>query len=89
MCVFICMLYIFYMMLWWLVTDAYFLFAALKRSQLSQDGHNRELRALHHREHHYKRFIRLELLAMYPFGPEPNEAVLSLQEINEKNEYLR
>ncbi len=71
----------------WLATNVYFFFAALKRLQLNQDGHNRVLRALHHREHHYKRFIRPELLALYSFGPEPKEVVLSLQEINEKSEY--
>uniref|UniRef100_A0A2N9HWH4 Uncharacterized protein n=1 Tax=Fagus sylvatica TaxID=28930 RepID=A0A2N9HWH4_FAGSY len=57
---------------------------ALKRSKLNQDGHNRVLRALHHREHHFKHFIRPELLALYSFGPELSEAVLSLQEINQK-----
>uniref|UniRef100_A0A2N9J3R0 Uncharacterized protein n=1 Tax=Fagus sylvatica TaxID=28930 RepID=A0A2N9J3R0_FAGSY len=41
-------------------------------------------RALHHSEHHYKHFVRPELLALYSFGPEPSEAVLSLQEINQK-----
>jgi hypothetical protein len=66
-----------------------FFFAALKRPKLNQDGHNRVLRALHHREHHFKRFIRPELLALYSFGPEPSEAVLSLQEINQKNEFSR
>uniref|UniRef100_A0A2N9GE05 Uncharacterized protein n=1 Tax=Fagus sylvatica TaxID=28930 RepID=A0A2N9GE05_FAGSY len=59
-------------------------FSALKRPKLGQDGHNRVLRALHHGEHHYKHFIRPELLALYSFGPEPSEAVLSLQEINQK-----
>ena len=43
------------------------------------------LRALHHNEHHFKHFIRPELLALYSFGPEPSEAVLSLQEINQKS----
>ena len=46
------------------------------------------LRALHHRDHHFKHFIRHELLALYSFGPEPGEAILSLQEINQKSEYL-
>ncbi len=64
------------------------LFAALRRPKLNEDGHNRVLRALHHKQHHYKHFIRPELLALYSFGPEPSEDVLSLQEINEKSEYL-
>uniref|UniRef100_A0A2N9J012 Uncharacterized protein n=1 Tax=Fagus sylvatica TaxID=28930 RepID=A0A2N9J012_FAGSY len=59
---------------------------ALRRPKLSPDGHNRVLRALHHREHHFKHFIRPELLALYSFGPEPSEAVLSLQEINQKTQ---
>ncbi|GMY11028.1 hypothetical protein FCV25MIE_06267, partial [Fagus crenata] len=56
----------------------------LKRPQLDEDSHNRVLRALHHKEHHFKHFIRPELLALYSFGPKPSEAVLSLQEINQK-----
>jgi hypothetical protein len=62
--------------------------AALRRPTLSSDGHNRVLRALHHKQHHYKHFVRPELLALYSFGPEPSEDVLSLQEINQKSEYL-
>uniref|UniRef100_A0A2N9GAD2 Uncharacterized protein n=1 Tax=Fagus sylvatica TaxID=28930 RepID=A0A2N9GAD2_FAGSY len=58
--------------------------SALKRPKLNSDSHNRVLRALHHNEHHFKHFIRPELLALYSFGPEPSEAVLSLQEINQK-----
>uniref|UniRef100_A0A2N9H8T4 Uncharacterized protein n=2 Tax=Fagus sylvatica TaxID=28930 RepID=A0A2N9H8T4_FAGSY len=58
--------------------------SALRRPKLGEDGHNRVLRALHHDEHHFKHFIRPELLASYSFGPEPSEAVLSLQEINRK-----
>uniref|UniRef100_A0A2N9GVU6 Uncharacterized protein n=1 Tax=Fagus sylvatica TaxID=28930 RepID=A0A2N9GVU6_FAGSY len=57
---------------------------ALRRPKLNEDGHNRVLRALHHKQHHYKHFIRPELLALYSFGPEPSEDVLSLQEINKK-----
>uniref|UniRef100_A0A2N9HB48 Uncharacterized protein n=1 Tax=Fagus sylvatica TaxID=28930 RepID=A0A2N9HB48_FAGSY len=57
---------------------------SLRRPKLGEDGHNRVLRALHHDEHHFKHFIRPELLASYSFGPEPSEAVLSLQEINRK-----
>uniref|UniRef100_A0A2N9G4Z8 Uncharacterized protein n=1 Tax=Fagus sylvatica TaxID=28930 RepID=A0A2N9G4Z8_FAGSY len=57
---------------------------ALKRPKLDSDGHNRVLRALHHTEHHFKHFVHPELLALYSFGPEPSEAVLSLQEINQK-----
>uniref|UniRef100_A0A2N9GB78 Uncharacterized protein n=1 Tax=Fagus sylvatica TaxID=28930 RepID=A0A2N9GB78_FAGSY len=56
----------------------------LRRPTLSSDGHNRVLRALHHNQHHYKHFVRPELLALYSFGPEPSEDVLSLQEINQK-----
>ena len=73
---------------WWFVIDASFLFATLRQPKLSPDSHNRVLRALHHREHHFKHFIRPELLALYSFNPEPSEAVLSLQEINQKSEYL-
>uniref|UniRef100_A0A2N9F733 Uncharacterized protein n=1 Tax=Fagus sylvatica TaxID=28930 RepID=A0A2N9F733_FAGSY len=58
--------------------------SVLRRPKLDSDDHNRVLRALHHNEHHFKHFIRPELLALYSFGPEPSEAVLSLQEINQK-----
>uniref|UniRef100_A0A2N9G998 Uncharacterized protein n=1 Tax=Fagus sylvatica TaxID=28930 RepID=A0A2N9G998_FAGSY len=58
--------------------------SALRRPKLDEDGHNRVLRSLHHTKHHYKHFIRPELLALYLFRPEPSEAVLSLQEINQK-----
>uniref|UniRef100_A0A2N9F4W0 Uncharacterized protein n=2 Tax=Fagus sylvatica TaxID=28930 RepID=A0A2N9F4W0_FAGSY len=58
--------------------------SALRRPKLDEKGHNRVLRSLHHTQHHYKHFIRPELLALYSFGPEPSEAVLSLQEINQK-----
>uniref|UniRef100_A0A2N9GEJ3 Uncharacterized protein n=1 Tax=Fagus sylvatica TaxID=28930 RepID=A0A2N9GEJ3_FAGSY len=61
-----------------------FVLWSLKRPTLSSDGHNRVLRALHHNQHHYKHFVRPELLAQYSFGPEPSEDVLSLQEINQK-----
>ena len=64
----------------------FFSLAALKRPKLNSDGHNRVLRALHHNQHHFKHFIRPELLALYSFGPQPSEAVLSLQEINQKSE---
>ena len=66
-----------------------FFFAVLKRPKLNQDDHNRVLRVLHHREHHFKHFIRPELLALYSFGLEPSEAVLSLQEINQKSDFSR
>ncbi len=69
-------------------SDVFFSLAALKRLKLNSDGHNRVLRALHHKEHHFKHFIRPELLALYSFGPEPSEAVLSLQEINQRSECL-
>uniref|UniRef100_A0A2N9ISI6 Uncharacterized protein n=1 Tax=Fagus sylvatica TaxID=28930 RepID=A0A2N9ISI6_FAGSY len=58
--------------------------SALRRPKLGEDGHKRVLRALHYEQHHFKYFIRPELLALYSFGPEPSEAVLSLQEINRK-----
>uniref|UniRef100_A0A2N9I5P2 Uncharacterized protein n=1 Tax=Fagus sylvatica TaxID=28930 RepID=A0A2N9I5P2_FAGSY len=58
--------------------------SALRRPKLNEDGHNRVLWALHHNQHHYKYFIRPELLALYSFEPEPSEVVLSLQEINQK-----
>ena len=73
----------------WFVSDVFFsILAALRRPTLSSDGHNRVLRALHHNQHHYKYFVRPELLALYSFCPEPSEDVLSLQEINNKSEYL-
>uniref|UniRef100_A0A2N9G9C7 Uncharacterized protein n=1 Tax=Fagus sylvatica TaxID=28930 RepID=A0A2N9G9C7_FAGSY len=50
----------------------------LKRPKLDSDGHNRVLRALHHKEHHFKHFIRPELLALYSFGPEPRMATAKL-----------
>ena len=84
----VCSLVLFLRCSWWYVIDASFLFVALKRLGLSSDGHNRVLRVLHHREHHFKHFIRPELLALYSFSPEPSEVVLSLQEINQKSEYL-
>jgi hypothetical protein len=72
----------------WFVIHVSFLFAALRRLKLGSDGHNRVLWALHHKDHHFKHFIRPELLALYSFGPKPSEAVLLLQEINQKSEYL-
>uniref|UniRef100_A0A2N9G2C9 Uncharacterized protein n=1 Tax=Fagus sylvatica TaxID=28930 RepID=A0A2N9G2C9_FAGSY len=59
-------------------------FWSLRRLKLGSDGHNRVLWALHHKDHHFKHFIRPELLALYSFGPKPSEAVLLLQEINQK-----
>jgi hypothetical protein len=64
-------------------------FSALKRPKLSREGLNRVLRALHHRDHHYTNFIQPDLLALYSFGPELNETVLSLQETNQKSRCLR
>jgi hypothetical protein len=64
-------------------------FTTLKRPKLNQDGLNRVLRVLHHREHHYTNFIQPEVLALYSFGPEPNETVLSLQETYQKSRYSR
>ncbi len=68
--------------------DALLFIAALKHPKLDQDGINKVLRALHHREHRYRTFIQLEVLALYSFGPELNETVLFIQEINQKSEYL-
>uniref|UniRef100_A0A2N9I3K9 Uncharacterized protein n=1 Tax=Fagus sylvatica TaxID=28930 RepID=A0A2N9I3K9_FAGSY len=62
--------------------------SALKHPKLDQDEINKVLRALHHREHRYRTFIQLEVLALYSFGPELNETVLFIQEINQKSEYL-
>uniref|UniRef100_A0A2N9I9R1 Uncharacterized protein n=1 Tax=Fagus sylvatica TaxID=28930 RepID=A0A2N9I9R1_FAGSY len=58
--------------------------SALKRLKLNSDGHNRVLRALHHKEHHFKHFIRPELLALYSFGPEPSEADEALLTLGKK-----
>ena len=58
--------------------DVFLLFAAIKRSKLNQEGQNRVLRALHHKDHHYTKFIQLELLALYSFGPKPSQTILSL-----------
>ena len=63
-------------------------FSALKRPKLSQEGLNRVLKAFNHRDHHYTNFIQPDLLALYSFGPEPNETVLSLQETNQKSRCL-
>ena len=60
-----------------LLTSFHFFLAALKRPKLGADGHNRVLRALHHNQHHFKHFIRPQLLALYSFGLEPSEAVLT------------
>jgi hypothetical protein len=88
-CVFLCVPYFLQGVLHDLSLTSSFIFsllAALKRPKLNQDGHNRVLRALHQNVHHYKHYIRPDLLALYSFGPEPSEAVLSLQEINQKSE---
>ena len=85
-CVFLCMSLLFTRCLRdLLLTSFHFFLAALKRPKLGADGHNRVLRALHHNQHHFKHFIRPQLLALYSFGPEPSEAVLTLQEINQKS----
>ena len=55
----------------------FFFFVALRRLELSQEGQNRVLRALHHKDHHYKKFIWPKLLALYSFGPKPSQDVLS------------
>ena len=70
------------------LTDVSLFIAALRRPKLDQDGINRVLRTLHHREHRYTTFIQPEVLALYSLGLELNETVLSLQEINQKSKYL-
>jgi hypothetical protein len=70
----------------WFVTDVSFLFVAFRRPELSQDGQNRVLQALHHKEHHYKKFIQPELLELYSFEPESSEDVLSQELINQQSE---
>ncbi len=64
-------------------------FAALKRPKLNQDGLNRVLWVLHHREHHYTNFIQPKVLAFYLFGLEPNKTGLLLQETYQKSRYSR
>ncbi len=68
------------------MTDVFLFLVALRRPELSQDGHNRVLQALHHRDHHYKKFIGLELLVLYLFRPEPSEDVVSQELINQQSE---
>ncbi len=70
-------------------TDVFHFVAALKCPKLNQERLNRVLRALYHRDHQYTNFIQPEVLALYSFGPEPNEIVLSLQETNQKSRYPR
>jgi hypothetical protein len=72
-----------------MLTDVLLFIAVLKRPKLNQDGLNRVLRALHHKDHHYTNFIQPEVLALYSFGPEPNETVLSIHETNQKSKYSR
>ena len=52
--------------------------AALRHPKLDQDGINRVLRVLHHQKHRYTSFIQPKVLALYSFGPEPNETILSI-----------
>jgi hypothetical protein len=66
-------------------TDVFRFVTALKHPKLNQEGLNRVLQALHHRDHHYTNFIQPEVLALYSFGPEPNETVLSLQITNQQS----
>uniref|UniRef100_A0A2N9I0Y0 Uncharacterized protein n=1 Tax=Fagus sylvatica TaxID=28930 RepID=A0A2N9I0Y0_FAGSY len=58
--------------------------STLKHPKLNQERLNRVLQALHHRDHHYTNFIQPEVLALYSFGLEPNETVLSLQITNQQ-----
>ena len=58
-------------------------FAAIRRPKLTQEGQDRVLRALHHKDHHYKKFIQPDLFALYSFGPEPSQEVLSLNLTNQ------
>ena len=69
-------------------TDISLFIAALRCPKLDQDGINRVLRALHHREHRFTTFIQPEVLALYSLGPEPSENILSIQEINQKSKHL-
>ncbi len=62
-----------------MLIDVFRFVVALKCPKLNQEGLNRVLRVLHHRDYHYTNFIQPEVLALYSFGPEPNETVLSLQ----------
>ena len=66
-------------------TDVFLFVVALKCPKLNQEGLKRELRVLHHRDHHYTTFIQPEVLALYSFGSEPNEIVLSLQITNQRS----
>jgi hypothetical protein len=65
--------------------DVFRFTAALKRPKLNQDRVNRVLRALYHKDHHYTNFVQPEVLALYSFGSEPNETVLSLLETNQRS----
>uniref|UniRef100_A0A2N9FXT1 Uncharacterized protein n=1 Tax=Fagus sylvatica TaxID=28930 RepID=A0A2N9FXT1_FAGSY len=56
----------------------------IKRPKLSQEGKNRVLRALHHKDHHYTNFIQPELLAFHSSGPEPNQKFLALKLSNQR-----
>ena len=67
--------------------DVFLLFAAIKCLKLNQEGKNRVLRALHHKDHHYTKFIQPELVTLYSFGPEPSQTVLSLKLSNQRSKY--
>uniref|UniRef100_A0A2N9F9M7 Tf2-1-like SH3-like domain-containing protein n=1 Tax=Fagus sylvatica TaxID=28930 RepID=A0A2N9F9M7_FAGSY len=60
------------------------LVTAIKRLKLSQEGKNRVLRVLHHKDHHYTNFIQPELLSFHSFCPEPNQKFLSLKLSNQR-----
>uniref|UniRef100_A0A2N9J2K4 Uncharacterized protein n=1 Tax=Fagus sylvatica TaxID=28930 RepID=A0A2N9J2K4_FAGSY len=59
--------------------------SAMRRPKVNQEGQNRVLRALHHKDHHYTKFIQPNLLALYSFGPELSQEVLSLDLTNQRN----
>jgi hypothetical protein len=72
-----------------LFVDVFHLFAEIKRPKLSQEGKNRVLRALHHKDHHYTNFIQPELLAFHSSGPEPNQKFLALKLSNQRSKNSR
>jgi hypothetical protein len=59
----------------------------VRRPKLNQEGQNKVLRALHYKDHHYTKFIQPDLLALYSFGPEPSQDVLSHDLTNQRSEY--
>ena len=60
-------------------------FAAIRRPKLTQEGQDRVLRALHHKDRHYAKFIHPDSLALYSVGPEPSQDILSQDLINQQS----